>query len=195
MRRPRRAFAGALTAAGAALLLYAAGAWGASAVARDRARADWNATEARRFVVDARRAADPGRPLIAAPGSPIARLRVPRLGLDEVVVEGVDESSLRAGPGHVTWTPMPGAAGNSVISAHRDLHFRPLADIQVGDSIVTEAQGPPVVWIVRSRRVVAADAPALFATAAPTLTLTTCWPIRWFGPAPERLIVEASPLP
>jgi sortase A len=47
---------------------------------------------------------------------------------------------------------------------------------------------------VISIRVVDADAPALIRTADPTLTLTTCWPIRYVGTAPERLIVTAKPV-
>jgi sortase (surface protein transpeptidase) len=38
------------------------------------------------------------------------------------------------------------------------------------------------------------DDPALFRTRDATLTLTTCWPIRYLGPAPDRLIITAKPL-
>ena len=34
----------------------------------------------------------------------------------------------------------------------------------------------------------------MFFTPTPELTLTTCWPIRWLGPAPDRLIVSAKPV-
>jgi hypothetical protein len=47
---------------------------------------------------------------------------------------------------------------------------------------------------VVTRRVVSEHAPALFATQTPTLTLTTCWPIRYVGPAPDRLLVIARPV-
>jgi len=47
------------------------------------------------------------------------------------------------------------------------------------------------VWRVTRIRVVDGDAPALRDSATPLLTLTTCWPIRYFGSAPDRLIVEA----
>jgi sortase (surface protein transpeptidase) len=49
-------------------------------------------------------------------------------------------------------------------------------------------------WIVISRRVVPSGEPALFSTPDPTLTLTTCWPIRYVGTAPERLIITAKPV-
>jgi sortase A len=119
-------------------------------------------------------------------------LEIPRLGLDEVVVEGVDEPSLRAGPGHMTGSALPGENGNAVISAHRDRHFKSLGKIVVGDTIFTDASEGSRKWIVSRIRVVDADAPVLRTSTTPLLTLTTCWPVRYFGPAPERLIVEAK---
>jgi sortase A len=80
-----------------------------------------------------------------------------------------------------------------VISAHRDRHFHALGGIAVGDTIVTESAPGTVSWTVSRIRVVRADNSALDARATPTLMLTTCWPIRYVGPAPDRLIVEAMP--
>ena len=107
-------------------------------------------------------------------------------------MEGVGDDELRAGPGHMTGSAIPGDSGNAVISAHRDRHFYPLARIAVGDTIVTESGRGTVTWTVARLRIVDADEPALRTSATPLLTLTTCWPIRYFGPAPDRLIVEAT---
>jgi len=117
---------------------------------------------------------------------------IPRLGLDEVVVEGVGDDELRAGPGHMIGSVLPGDRGTSVISAHRDRHFHALGGIAVGDTVVTESASGTVVWTVSRIRVVGADDSALDARPTPTLMLTTCWPIRYVGPAPDRLIVEAE---
>jgi sortase A len=46
-------------------------------------------------------------------------------------------------------------------------------------------------WVVVARRVVRSDEPALFSTREPELTLTTCWPVRYLGPAPDRLVITA----
>jgi sortase A len=81
-----------------------------------------------------------------------------------------------------------------VISAHRDRHFRSLGRLVPGDTVVTESDRGTVLWRVTRIRVVDADAPALRETPLPRLTLTTCWPIRYFGTAPDRLIVEAERL-
>jgi sortase A len=78
-----------------------------------------------------------------------------------------------------------------VISAHRDRHFRHLDEVEVGDTVVTEAGLSRDTWVIVSRRVIGREMPALFQTTQPTLTLTTCWPVRYFGSAPDRLIVTA----
>jgi LPXTG-site transpeptidase (sortase) family protein len=177
-----------------ALLLVASGASVArGALARDAARARWAEMEAARSVAGARMAAG-GATWSVARGTPIARVVVPRLRLDEVVVEGVGDDELRAGPGHMIGSALPGDSGTSVISAHRDRHFHSLAGVAVGDTVITESERGTVVWAVSRIRVVDADAPALRAATVPTLLLTTCWPIRYLGPAPDRLIVEARPI-
>ena len=194
MRSSHRALRGAgssLAIAGLLLLGYAGVGYARGALARDRARSAWEEAEARRAVVAATRAAALGTPSSepVVPGAPVGRLIVPRLGMDEIVVEGVDERALRAGPGHLPGSALPGAPGNAVISAHRDRHFHRLDELVEGDSVVTIADGRAVTWTVAGRRLVKRGVPALFASRAPRLTLTTCWPVRYLGPAPERLIV------
>lgn len=194
----RRRIAGvALVAAGALSLGYAATGYARGLAARDAARAAWDAAEARRAVLGVQAFTD-RRDARASftPGAPVARLVVPRLGIDEVVVEGVGDDQLRAGPGHLPGSALPGEPGNAVISAHRDRHFHALGDLRLGDTVRTTAAGAPgeALWVVTARRVVDRSAPALFVSAAPRLTLTTCWPVRYFGPAPERLIVSAERL-
>ncbi|MGH7720429.1 MAG: class D sortase, partial [Gemmatimonadaceae bacterium] len=126
------------------------------------------------------------------PGAPVIRLRIPSIDLDEVVVEGVDNAQLNAGPGHLPGSVFPGDPGNSVISAHRDRHFHALDELAVGDTVVTETPGRHTAWVITKRRVVDENAPALFASTDATLTLTTCWPVRYLGPAPDRLILTAK---
>lgn len=168
---------------------YAIGEW-----QRQDARRSWNEAEARAVVALARRSAivEAGRPGAITTGAPVARLVIPRLSMDEIVMEGVDDNTLNAGPGHLPGSAFPGEAGNSVISAHRDRHFAQLGEISVGDTVFTESGSVRARWVVISKRVIAADAPALFRTPDATLTLTTCWPIRYLGTAPERLLVTAK---
>jgi sortase A len=189
----RRKTSTLLIAVGALVLVGSGASVARGAIARDAARTRWAELEAQRAATGARAMMAGGTGWAAAPGSPIARLLIPRLGLDEVVVEGVGDDALRAGPGHMTGSALPGEPGNSVISAHRDRHFRPLGGLVVGDTVITESAAGSVRWVVSRLRVVTSDAPVLHTSTTPRLTLTTCWPIRYFGTAPDRLIAEAVP--
>ena len=194
-RRPldaRHAGSRALIVCGALLLIGSGASVARGAIARDAARARWAEIEAGRAVAGAK-LSTAGAPWSDARGTPVARVMIPRLGLDEVVVEGMGDDELRAGPGHMIGSALPGDRGTSVISAHRDRHFHALGGIALGDSVVTESASGTVVWRVSRIRVVRAAEATLDARATPTLMLTTCWPIRYLGPAPDRLIVEAEP--
>lgn len=195
---PSRSILGyALFSVGGALVAFSGGRYAVGELRQQEARRAWDEARARAIVALARRTAtaDGMRPAPVVPGSPVARLLIPRLGMDEIVMEGVDDNALNAGPGHLPGSAFPGESGNAVISAHRDRHFSGLGQIHVGDTLHTESGSHRNAWVVISKRVVAADAPALFRTPDVTLTLTTCWPIRYFGSAPERLLVTAKPIP
>ena len=85
--------------------------------------------------------------MVAEPavGDPVGELVIRRIGLDQVIVEGVQTVQLAVGLGHYTATPLPGQMGNAAIAGHRTTHgapFNGLADLQFGDPIeVTTLQG------------------------------------------------------
>jgi sortase A len=190
--RIRRIASTVLLVAGVASLTAAAGDVARGALARDRARSAWDRQLARQAVEAVERSVAPNRNVVPVRrGAPMARLIIPRLGLDEVVVEGVGDAELRAGPGHLPGSVVPGDSGNSVISAHRDRHFRTLGELAIGDTVVTETLAGRSRWVVTTRTIVRRGAPALFSTTEPVLTLTTCWPIRVLGSAPDRVLYEA----
>lgn len=177
---------------GDASIQYATGAYRA-----DLARRQWNEQQASAIVAQARvRAASgiSGEIEHIALGAPVARLLIPRIHLDEIVLEGVEDQELNAAPGHVPGSAMPGMTGNAVISAHRDRHFSHLDELRVGDTIQTETGNRSGAWVIVGRRIIGRDTPALFQSREPLLTLTTCWPVRYFGSAPDRLILSAKPI-
>jgi sortase A len=192
----RRSLLGyALFCFGGATAAFAGGRYVHGELERQEARRAWEAREAQVVVALAHsKAARSGDVRDLLPGAPVARLRIPRLRLDEIVLEGVEDNELNAGPGHLPGSVLPGEKGNSIISAHRDRHFSRLGALQVGDTLVTDTGWSDTKWVVVAKRVISADTPALFRTSDATLTLTTCWPIRYFGSAPDRLIITAKPV-
>ncbi|MEM9407945.1 MAG: class D sortase, partial [Acidobacteriota bacterium] len=133
-------------------------------------------------------------------GTAIARLRVDRLGLETVVAEGSSPRVLRRSAGRLSQSGRilaDGAVrGNVVLAAHRDTHFRPLQGVEPGDVLELEGPDGAVSYVVDWTRVV--DPDAVWVTeqrGRDELTLVTCYPFRWIGPAPERFIVRARKLP
>lgn len=181
---------------GAALLFIATLSYLRAGLARDRARDAWAVAMAPDAGGGAALRGGAAASLSRArtSGEPIARLRIPAISLDEVVVEGVDSDALDAGPGHFPGSALPGELGNSIISAHRDRQFNRFAELAVGDTVATQTALGVQWWKITGRRIVPKDERSLFQTRDATLTLTTCWPVRYVGPAPERLLLTAKPL-
>src|SRR4029453_18740318 len=126
-------------------------------------------------------------------GSPIGIIEIPRLGLSSVVLEGDDTAALLFGVGHLSDTPLPWHSGNSVFAAHRDTFFRPLAHIRKNDVIKFSTADASFDYVVTELKVVEprpVEAPE--PTSAATLTLITCFPFDYIGPAPQRFIVRAE---
>lgn len=190
----RRRLGLAFILAGGVLTTFAGSRYVSGAVAQDRARREWDASNARAAFNGASAYASRPRESAIVHGAPVARLTIPKIHLDEVVLEGIDDDAMNGGPGHYPGSPLPGANGNSIISAHRDRHFRNLGQVAVGDIVITEAGAKTTRWIVVKRQVVDKDRPVLFPAKTAILTLTTCWPIQYFGSAPDRLILTARPL-
>src|SRR5688572_7750424 len=82
-------------------------------------------------------------------GTPIGMLEIPRLGLSSVVLEGDDVAALLFGVGHLADTPLPWHDGNSVLAAHRDTFFRPLAGIRRNDVIRFSTADAELEYVVK----------------------------------------------
>ena len=147
---------------------------------------------AARAVSDPRLAA-PVRPEKLATGSLVGRIDVPRLDISVVAREGADVATLRRAVGHVPSTALPGRPGNAAFAGHRDSFFRNLRGIRAGDRIVVTTPAGRHEYVVRDTRVVKpTDVSVLDPTPDPTLTLVTCYPFSYVGPAPKRFIVRAE---
>jgi sortase A len=124
--------------------------------------------------------------------TPLAILRIPRLRLEVAVLPGTDDRTLDRAVGHIDDTALPGADGNAGVAGHRDGFFRGLKDIGEGDSIELETATAKEVYRVERTWVVdPEDVSVLDPTPTRALTLVTCYPFYYIGPAPRRFIVRA----
>ncbi len=123
----------------------------------------------------------------------LGRIEIPRIGVAAIVKEGDDEKTLARAVGLVRGTARPGEPGNMVLAGHRDTFFRPLRDIKVNDRIRMIVPPNTYEYEVQSLRVVAPEETSvLHSKGVEELTLVTCFPFRFVGPAPDRFIVSAT---
>jgi sortase A len=122
----------------------------------------------------------------------LTKLSIPRIRLEDVVLEGVDAHSLLLGPGHMQNSVEPGMRGNAVLAGHRDTFFRKVHKLRPGDDIYVLRDGKRFHYKVTARKIVQADDLSVLRSSDRTeLTLITCYPTHAIGPAPERLVVVA----
>jgi sortase A len=125
-------------------------------------------------------------------GDVLGQIEVPRVGLSAVVVEGDGGLTLSFAAGHIPGTALPGQPGNVALAGHRDSIFRALARIRPADAVSVITPWGTYHYVVESTSVVdPADVAVLRPTASPELTLVTCYPFHYIGPAPERFVVTA----
>jgi sortase A len=119
-------------------------------------------------------------------GDLFGRLEIPRLNLSVMVMEGDGDNVLRLGAGHVPGTRL-------AIAGHRDTFFRPLKNIKPFDIIrFSTRDGIEEYRVVETKIVGPKDTWVLDESSSDKLTLITCYPFHYIGPAPKRFIVEAT---
>jgi sortase A len=209
MRRAVDIFGRILIGLGVVVLLFTAyQIWGTSiqeahaqSALRNTLVQETNNDQIRKALTDAAALAKlpTGPPVTAArttappEGEPIGDIRIPVIGVNQVMVEGTDTPDLRKGPGHYIGTPLPGQRGNAAVAGHRTTYGHPfynLDAVKVGDPIVlTTLQGIFVYDTTKSSVVSPSDASVLRNQVANLITLTTCNPR--FS-ASTRLVVQAK---
>ncbi len=130
----------------------------------------------------------------AVPGQTLlGRIRIPRVGLDAVVLEGVGNSTLRMAAGHFPESaPLGAAHGNTALAGHRDSTFRDLRDVKKGDEIlVITPRGRSAYRVSWTKVVDPTDVWVVDPSTKGELTLVTCYPFTYIGHAPHRFVVRA----
>ena len=129
-------------------------------------------------------------------GSPLGRIEISAIGLEVMILEGIEDETLRRAVGHIPGTALPGQLGNVAIAGHRDTFFRPLRSIRQDDEITLTTLNGTYRYRVDSTRIVEPeDVGVLDDSDDAILTLVTCYPFNFVGSAPQRFIVRAHRSP
>ena len=124
---------------------------------------------------------------------PLGRIEINSIGLTAMIQEGTAEQILQRGVGHIAGTASLGASGNIGLAAHRDTFFRKLKNIHEGDKITLTTLAGSYKYRVELISIVEPqDSAVLRDTGGNILTLVTCYPFSYIGPAPKRFIVRAK---
>ncbi|WP_171021902.1 class GN sortase [Cohaesibacter sp. CAU 1516] len=124
---------------------------------------------------------------------PVAKLSIPAIAFEAIILREAGGEGLAFGPVLLNQSASLGEDGLSVISAHRDTHFKPLAQLKPGMKIHIEPlKGPTLTYQVEQMRIAPWDRSGLSKDSfEPTLALTSCWPFEDVTPGPLRFIAEA----
>jgi len=132
-------------------------------------------------------------PVYPIEGANIGSLTIPTLNRTINLLQGTGDKELNNGVGHFTQSVLPGEKDNCVISGHREIAFRQLDKLKIGDSLIAQTSAGTFTYMVSGTRIVHKnDRTVIVPTKNAVLTLTTCYPFNYIGAAPDRYIVLAT---
>ena len=144
----------------------------------------------------------PGEPVTAPTIPPVdegeatAHIRIPAIGVDKIVVEGVALPDLKKGPGHYPESPLPGQEGNAAIAGHRTTYgapFNRIDELVPGDEITVETVQGEFTYVVKEQQIVSPTSVEVLEDKGDNrLTLTACHPKY---SARQRIVVVAQLAP
>jgi len=119
---------------------------------------------------------------------PIAKMQIPSINMEVIILSGASGRTLAFGPGHISSSVLPGFIGNSLISAHRDTHFQDLDKLKSDDLIYIErADGKQFVFKVKEKRIIATDKETVSLNSDKAqLGLITCYPLQGVQSDPDK---------
>ncbi|MCP8616238.1 class D sortase [Salirhabdus salicampi] len=124
-------------------------------------------------------------------GEVFAKIEIPSIKLEAAIIEGTGVEQLDKGVGHYEGSVLPGETDNTVLAGHRDTVFKSLKNVEIGDIVrITTAKGTFVYEIQEQLVVDKHDRTIIVPTESATITIITCYPFDFIGPAPERFILQ-----
>ncbi|WP_339268966.1 class D sortase [Paenibacillus sp. FSL W8-0187] len=129
------------------------------------------------------------------PNDVIGMLQIPKLEAELPIIEGTDEEMLERGVGHYSGTAFPMDNEQILLSGHRDTVFRNFDKLSVGDRFIVKLPYGTFEYEIQSTDIVDKDDTSVIRSmGTEVLVISTCYPFRYVGNAPERYIFYAYPV-
>lgn len=184
------------------VLLFSASLWqlaaanwiqGKAIVAQQLLNSSWNKT------LSDSKSTDSPKPAIHKPWPwadtwPVAKLIVPQYDIEQIILAGDSGSSLAFGPGYSLASATPNTSGMTMISGHRDTHFKFLKDLKTNDTIYLQTTDKTIAYKVYDFKIVDSNTFSLAADEREdTLVFVTCYPFNALSSGGKlRYLVYAS---
>lgn len=127
-------------------------------------------------------------------GQAIGVLYIPRLDRSIPIIYGTSENDLRYGVGFHRSTKLPGQSNQILLAGHRDTVFRDFGKLRIGDEFHVKMATGTYIYTIFGSQIVDWDDPTVIQSTYPNeiLTVSTCYPFNYLGPAPERYVLYAK---
>lgn len=125
----------------------------------------------------------------------IGILEIPKIEARLPIIEGTEAEMLAKGVGHYKTTAFPTDDEQILLSGHRDTVFRNFDKLEIGDRFIVELPYGTFEYEMRETEIVDEnDTTVIRPMGEEVLTVTTCYPFRFVGNAPQRYIIYAYPV-
>ncbi len=123
-------------------------------------------------------------------------LEIPKIDAKLPIIEGTDEKMLDKGVGHYSPSVFPSDGEQILLSGHRDTVFRKFSDLEIGDRFIVNMPYGTFEYEMKSSEIVDKDDTSVIRSMGKeVLVVSTCYPFRYVGPAPDRYVIYAYPVP
>ncbi len=137
----------------------------------------------------------PARPWPWADSYPVAQLEIPSIALKQVVLSGASGRNLAFAPTHLQSSAAPNTGSTTVLSAHRDTHFRRLQELYKGDLIVLHSLESSQQYRISGIEIADIRHQELALDSGDRLLLVTCYPFASLSSGgPLRYVISAEPM-
>jgi sortase A len=126
-------------------------------------------------------------------GETFGKIILPAIDQEYPIIEGTDQKELAKGVGHFSDSVLPGESDNTVLAGHRDTVFRDLGKVTINDEIIIQTKFGEFKYKINKQLIVDKDDRTIIVPSEDAqLTLITCYPFNFIGPAPKRFILQGT---